>query len=127
MSGIGPLGASALGGGGGGIQQILALRQQLVDRSHLLRQVHAPGAEALPQAESGSANTFADTLKSALDGVTATQKRAEALSAGYERGEVTDIAKVMLARQESGVAFEATLQTRNRLLSAYQDIMRMGV
>ena len=62
MSGIGPLGASALGGGGGGIQQILALRQQLVDRSHLLRQVHAPGAEALPQAEPGSANTFADTL-----------------------------------------------------------------
>ena len=56
-----------------------------------------------------------------------TQSRAEALSDGYERGEVTDIAKVMLARQEAGVAFEATLQVRNRLLSAYQDIMRMGV
>ena len=55
------------------------------------------------------------------------QENAEALSAGYERGEVTDIAKVMLARQESGIAFEATLQVRNRLLSAYQDIMRMGV
>ena len=36
-------------------------------------------------------------------------------------------AQVMLARQESGIAFEATLQVRNRLLSAYQDIMRMGV
>ena len=43
------------------------------------------------------------------------------------RGEVTDVAKVMLARQEAGIAFEATLQVRNRLLSAYQDIMRMGV
>ena len=41
--------------------------------------------------------------------------------------EVTDIAKVMLARQEAGIAFEATLQVRNKLLSAYQDIMRMGV
>ena len=40
---------------------------------------------------------------------------------------MTDVAKVMLARQEAGVAFEATLQVRNRLLSAYQDIMRMGV
>ena len=40
---------------------------------------------------------------------------------------MTDLAKVMLARQESGIAFEATLQVRNRLLSAYQDIMRMGV
>jgi hypothetical protein len=36
----------------------------------------------------------------------------------YERGEVTDIAKVMLARQEGRVAFEATLQVRNKLLSA---------
>ena len=123
MSGIGPLGASALGTGAGGIQQILALRQQLVDRSQLLREIHTPVAAA----ESAPTNDFANTLKSALDGVTATQKRAEALSTGYERGEVTDIAKVMLARQEAGMAFEATLQTRNRLLSAYQDIMRMGV
>jgi flagellar hook-basal body complex protein FliE len=56
-----------------------------------------------------------------------TQRTAEALTAAYQRGEVTDVAKVMLARQEAGVAFEATLQVRNRLLSAYQDIMRMGV
>ena len=40
---------------------------------------------------------------------------------------MTDIASVMLARQEAGIAFEATLQVRNKLLSAYQDIMRMGV
>jgi flagellar hook-basal body complex protein FliE len=34
---------------------------------------------------------------------------------------------VMLARQEASVGFEATLQVRNKLLSAYQDIMKMGV
>ena len=78
-------------------------------------------------AAGGPANNFADALKTALDGVSDTQKNAENLSSAYERGEVTDIAKVMLARQEAGVAFEATLQVRNRLLSAYQDIMRMGV
>ena len=50
----------------------------------------------------------------------------EALEAAYERGEVTDVAQVMLARQEAGVAFEATLQVRNKLLTAYQEIMRMG-
>ncbi|MGC1271764.1 MAG: flagellar hook-basal body complex protein FliE, partial [Croceibacterium sp.] len=70
---------------------------------------------------------FADTLRSALDGVNSSQSRASELTESYERGETTDIAKVMLARQESGVAFEATLQVRNKLLSAYQDIMRMGV
>ena len=55
------------------------------------------------------------------------QARSSELSSAYERGEVTDVAQVMLARQEAGVAFEATLQVRNKLLSAYQDIMRMGI
>jgi flagellar hook-basal body complex protein FliE len=114
-------------GGAGGIQQILSLRQQIIDRSNLLQQVRgtAPASEAAPT--QGPAGGFTDALRNALDGVSASQQKAEALSTGYEKGEVTDIAKVMLARQEAGVAFEATLQVRNRLLSAYQDIMRMGV
>jgi flagellar hook-basal body complex protein FliE len=116
--------------GAGSVEQIISLRQQIIDRSQLLQQLHqAKGAEGAPQVESGGVGGvgFADTLKSALDGVNATQAKSEHLSAAYERGEVTDIAKVMLARQEAGVAFEATLQVRNKLLSAYQDIMRMGV
>ena len=115
------------------IQQIIALRQQIIDRSQLLQEVRANSAAsnngpvgAMGRAEA-PAGGFANALKSALEGVSATQDKAESLSAGYERGEVTDVAKVMMARQEAGVAFEATLQVRNRLLSAYQDIMRMGV
>lgn len=119
MSGIGGIG----GTGAAGVQQIFALRQEIIDRSQLLQQVRAPQPET-----SGSPVTgFADALKSAVDGVSATQAKAEGLSEAYQRGEVTDVASVMLARQEAGVAFEATLQVRNRLLSAYQEIMRMGV
>lgn len=114
-------------GNAGGIQQIMQMRQQLIDKSQVLQQLHTPGVAATDKPAEGPAGGFAGALKSALDGVSATQNNAEALSAGYERGEVTDVAKVMLARQEAGVAFEATLQVRNRLLSAYQDIMRMGV
>jgi flagellar hook-basal body complex protein FliE len=118
MSGI-----AGIGTGAAGVQQIIALRQQIIERSELLQQVRAPQPAA---AETPTA-AFADALKSALDGVSATQAKAEGLTNGYQRGEVTDIASVMLARQEAGVAFEATLQARNRLLSAYQEIMRMGV
>ena len=127
MSGIG-----GIGGGAGGIQQIIALRQQIIDRSQLLQTLHAPDATAqanAPAATSASspAGGFTGALKSALDGVQATQAKAETLTDGYEKGQVMDVAKVMLARQEAGVAFEATLQVRNKLISAYQDIMRMGV
>ncbi|MFM5930612.1 MAG: flagellar hook-basal body complex protein FliE [Novosphingobium sp.] len=112
-------------GGGGGIQSILAMRQQIIERSNLLQQVQTPAA---PQAAgSGPAEGFTGALKSALDSVNGVQGKSEAITDAYQRGEVTDVAAVMLARQEASVAFEATLQTRNRLLSAYQDIMRMGV
>lgn len=110
----------------GNLQQVIALRQQLLERHDALRQLqNAPaqgtgGVLATPQTD------FAQTLGNALTEVNATQLRAGELSAAYERGEVADIAQVMLARQEAGIAFEATLQLRNKLLSAYQDIMRMG-
>ena len=122
MSGIG-----GIGSGAGGLQQIMALRQQIIDRSQLLQQVRTPAAGAADPTPEAPANGFTSALKSALDNVNAVQGKAETLSDGYDKGEVTDIAKVMLARQEAGVAFEATLQVRNKLLTAYQDIMRMGV
>jgi flagellar hook-basal body complex protein FliE len=121
MSGINGIGAA------GSVEQIISLRQQIIERSSLLRELHQTnGPEGAAPAQPAGGG-FADTLASALDGVNATQANAAALTEGYERGEVTDIAKVMLARQEAGVAFEATLQVRNKLLSAYQEIMRMGV
>src|SRR3546814_200730 len=130
MSGI-----SGIGGGAGGIQQIMAMRQQIIQRNELLQQLHQSqgaqqaggvGGASLPEAQA-PAQGFADTLKSALDSVNAVQAKSDGISDAYQRGEVTEVAKVMLARQEAGVAFEATLQVRNKLLSAYQDIMRMGV
>lgn len=129
MSAIPSIGG--LGGGhGGGVQQILALRQQIIARNDLLREIHeTQAAKQMAQPSPSGAETggFAVSLQSALNGVSAVQRRSEDLSTAYEKGEVTDVAKVMLARQEAGVAFEATLQVRNKLLSAYQDIMRMGV
>ncbi|GMN01797.1 flagellar hook-basal body complex protein FliE [Erythrobacter sp. MTPC3] len=113
-------------GSGAGVQDIIALRQQILDRSDTLKSLRTPdGGAAAKPAQAGQPD-FAGTLKSAVQEVNAAQSRSSELAAAYERGEVTDIAQVMLARQESGVAFEATLQVRNKLLSAYQDIMRMG-
>lgn len=117
-----------------GLMDVLALRRELLSRSEALRDVRAASeasglasggamASALPGAPSVD---FAATLEGALHKVSAVQKRSGDMQAAYERGEVTDIAQVMLARQEAGVAFEATLQVRNKLLNAYQEIMRMG-
>ena len=121
MSGVNVL------GGAGSVQELLSLRKQIIDRSSLLQDIHQTReAGGTPPAEP-EGSSFASSLRDALEGVSETQAKASDLSEQYERGETTDIASVMLARQEAGVAFEATLQVRNKLLSAYQDIMRMWI
>lgn len=128
MSSISSVGG--VGYNGGGIAEIMALRQQIISRSQILQQVHAPQAATASAGAAnaqGTAGGFANVLNDALGGVNATQMRAETLSSDYEQGKTQDVAKVMLARQEAQVGFEATLQVRNKLLSAYQDIMKLGV
>ena len=120
-------GVSAIGRASFGIEDVMALRSQVLARSAALRDVRAAseaGRAFGPAQAPGSG--FADTLNTALRQVSAVQEHSSQMQVAYERGQVTDIAQVMLARQEAGVAFEATLQVRNKLLNAYQDIMRMG-
>lgn len=120
-------GVSGIGRASFGIEDVMALRSQVLARSAALRDVRAAseaGRAFAPAQAPGSG--FADTLHMALKQVSAVQEHSGAMQVAYERGTVTDIAQVMLARQEAGVAFEATLQVRNKLLNAYQDIMRMG-
>ena len=57
--------------------------------------------------------------------VNETQQREDVATEAYERGETNDIATVALIQNRASVAFEATLQVRNKLLSAYKDIMNM--
>ena len=108
-----------------GVDRVMALRAQILERNKALSRANAT-AGAAPVAEAKPAS-FAATMEEALKSVNQGQQQAGDLSAAYERGETIDIAKVMLARQQASVGFEATLQVRNKLLSAYKDIMSMPV
>jgi flagellar hook-basal body complex protein FliE len=112
-------------GGVGGIDRVMQLRAQILERNQAL--ARASSAPAPAAATETKPTSFADTLDSALKTVNTDQNEASRLSDSYERGETVDIAKVMLARQQASVGFEATLQVRNKLLSAYKDIMSMPV
>jgi flagellar hook-basal body complex protein FliE len=121
---------SSIGGIGGAsaIDRVMALRAQILERNDALQRANSStGTTPATPAPQAQPTSFAATLEDALQGVNAQQQQAGALSESYERGETIDIAKVMLARQKASVGFEATLQVRNKLLSAYKDIMSMPV
>jgi len=76
----------------------------------------------------GKTPSFAQTLKHAMEGVNDAQHHASSLSAAFERGETgADLAQVMVAAQQAQVAFKATVEVRNRLVQAYQDVLNMPV
>jgi len=84
------------------------------------------GLQAPGQAAAVERPSFSQTLRGALEGVNAAQQRAGALAQAFERGEPgADLARVMVASQQSQVAFRATVEVRNRLVQAYQDVMNM--
>ena len=71
---------------------------------------------------------FGDLLSNAIGGVNELQLTAGDLSNRLVRGDAdVSIAQTMIAGQKSSLAFEATVQVRNKLVQAYQDIMNMPV
>lgn len=103
---------------------VLALRAEILAKSASLQKVAAPEVPA-GLGPSGASPGFATAMQDALRAVSAVQDQAGAMAAAYERGETQDLASVMIARQKASIAFEATLQVRNRLLGAYKDVMNL--
>jgi flagellar hook-basal body complex protein FliE len=108
--------------------RLMAMRSAILEQNSALQRAAGLGQSA-PTGEANATGrpAFGQALMNALSEVNSSQSRAGAVTEAYERGETTDIASVMLARQQASISFEATLQVRNRLLSAYKDIMSMPV
>ena len=71
---------------------------------------------------------FASLLSKGIEQVNQTDQRATQLSAAFQRGEPgVELPQVMIEMQKASVSFRALTEVRNRLVSAYQEIMNMQV
>jgi len=77
--------------------------------------------------EAASDAGFAAQMQTAVKEVAKLQNESTRVTQAFESGAEVDVTKVMLAREKASLAFEATLQIRNKLLSAYKDIVSMPV
>ena len=95
-----------------------------------------PGAEAKPlmggaigigEAPAAKVN-FADALKSSLEHVSGSQIKAEELGKSFAAGDdKVSLSDVMISMQKASIGFQATVQVRNKLVSAYHEIMNMQI
>ena len=71
--------------------------------------------------------SFPDIFKEMINSTNDLQAQAGAIAEQFVLGEVTDIHDVMIAAEEAGVALDLVMEIRNKLIEAYQDLMRMPV
>jgi flagellar hook-basal body complex protein FliE len=101
-----------------------------INASELLSQIRTLGRELQPtQGEAAPAtNNFGDMLKTTINSVNEAQQYASDLKIGFVNGSTDkSLAEVMIASQKADLSFRAATEVRNKLVSAYQDIMNMPV
>ena len=78
--------------------------------------------------ESGKSGvSFKGMLKDAVGEVNNLQKEADTLAVKLASGDVEDVHRAMIAMQKAKLALDLTIQVRNKVIDAYQEIMRMQV
>jgi flagellar hook-basal body complex protein FliE len=88
--------------------------------------IGAPGAPSVSGA--GAPLDFGALLKSSVNEVNGMQQNAASLADAFEKGKPgVDITRVMVEAQKAGLAFRAMTEVRNRLVSAYQEVMNMPI
>ena len=70
---------------------------------------------------------FLNSINKAINEVSDTQLKSAELTKNFELGLENDLTKVMINKQMASLGFQMTLNVRNKVLSAYKDIMNMPV
>lgn len=71
--------------------------------------------------------SFANTLKDAINKVNDYQVQSDELTNKLIKGDNVELHDVMIAAQKANITLNATVEIRNKVIEAYQEIMRMTV
>ncbi|WP_413365488.1 flagellar hook-basal body complex protein FliE [Lysinibacillus sp. 3P01SB] len=82
---------------------------------------------SIPVTSSEAQQTFATTLKDAIANVNAQQIQSDTMTEKLINGGDVELHEVMIASQKASVTLNATMEVRNKVIEAYQEIMRMSV
>lgn len=103
-----------------GLDQMLSVLRATV--------AQAAGKPAETQKATTDGSDFAQVLKNTIEQVNQTQQQAEDMAAKFAAGdENTNLQEVMISLQTANISFQEMVQVRNKLVSAYHDVMNMQV
>lgn len=90
--------------------------------------VSSNSAPSAPHSVAAAQNSFTSALKDALGTVNDSQQTANQMVTDLASGNSKqDLHNIMIAMQKADVLLKTTVQVRDRVISAYQEIMRMQI
>lgn len=110
------------------VDSVMTIRTAILQRNAALSGIASTPAPAqLGGVGNSQPASFGSVFTDAIQKVNGMGEMEDKAAEAYERGETTDIATVSLLSARASIGFEATLQVRNKVLSAYKDIMSMAI
>ncbi len=92
-----------------------------------IKSIPEPFASDPSKALAPSGPGFGDLLKQAVEQVNHMQHQAGRLEDAVAQGESVNIHQAVIAGEKAGLSFRLMTQVRNKLVDAYEEIMRMQV
>lgn len=73
------------------------------------------------------AGQFSGYLNDALSKLAGQQATVDTMNEKFVTGELSDVSSLMIASEKASIGLQFTVQVRNKVIEAYQDIMRMQI
>ena len=87
------------------------------------QEISASGVEKKTE----SKESFADVLKGSIEKVNGLQTEADQATQQFLLGNDSNIHQVMIAMEKANLSFQMMMQVKNKIVNAYEEMMRMQV
>lgn len=101
--------------------------QSLIDTGRTASEIKSEKFQHGLKTNDAGDKSFADTLKDAVGTVNALQKASDAKMQELATGKTSNIPEVMMAAEKADIAMRMMVQVRNKIIEAYQEVMKMQV
>jgi flagellar hook-basal body complex protein FliE len=107
----------------------ISTSQSLLDKGQPLKEIRNAELRAplAPSSGEKSEKTFADTLKDAVNSVNTAQKESDKKMEELATGKNHNVAEVMISAEKADISLKLLVSVRNKIIEAYQEIMKMQV
>jgi len=103
---------------------LLAQMRGMIEQS----KIAAPINNQVAAPTSAQRDAFSNLLENAINSVNTNQQQANQLATAMQKGDPNvQMSEVMVSLQKANISFQAMVEVRNRLVSAYQEIMNMQI